>query len=211
MLVCNILHVPGLAVRLYSLWAHFHQRGCGFLGTFEDGFHIYFPSFILLVDMSSGCHLTYKFLGCLASLRSLHYVQLQCAAKLYPSETSASTSAFTPPVAIIEDEDGVSVSGVSLTNGPTLLAPASPPVPPPLSPSYIGSISGRLDSLSRLVERLLLPAPTEAPVSPPPGNNASVIPILDDSSADSPPIWLLSTMSQDDVFWLVHHLGTVLP
>jgi hypothetical protein len=48
-------------------------------------------------------------------------------------------------------------------------------------------------------------------VSPPLGNDASVIPILDDSSADSPPIWLLSTMSQDDVLCLVHHVGTVLP
>ncbi len=47
-------------------------------------------------------------------------------------------------------------------------------------------------------------------MSPPPSNNASVIPILDDLSADSPPIRLLST-SRDDVLWLVHHVGTVLP
>jgi hypothetical protein len=41
---------------------------------------------------------------------------------------------------------------VSLTDGPTLPSPASPPVPPPLSPYDLGCISGRLDSLSRLVE-----------------------------------------------------------
>ncbi len=145
--------------------------------------------------MSSDCHLTYKSLGHLASLRSLHYDQPRCAAKLYPSETLASTSAFTPLVAIIEVEDGVSVSGVSLTDGPTLLAPVSPPVPPPLSPSDLDSISGCLDSLSCLVEQLLPPAATEAPVSPPHGNNALVILILDDLLADFPPVRFLSTMS----------------
>jgi hypothetical protein len=50
-LVCNVLHVPGLAVPLYSLRAHLQQRGCGFLGAFDDGFHVYFPSFVLSVDM----------------------------------------------------------------------------------------------------------------------------------------------------------------
>ncbi len=67
-LVCKVLHVPGLAVPLYSLWAHLHQHGHGFLGTFEDDFHVYFPSFVLLVDMSSDCCLTYKSLGHLESL-----------------------------------------------------------------------------------------------------------------------------------------------
>jgi hypothetical protein len=67
-LVRNTLHVPGLAVPLYSLRAHLHQRGCGFIGTFEDGFHIYFPSSILSVDMSSDCHLTYKPLGSQCSI-----------------------------------------------------------------------------------------------------------------------------------------------
>jgi hypothetical protein len=151
-LVRNVLHVPGLGVPLYRLRAHLQQRGCGFLGTFDDGFHIYFPSFVISVDMSSDCHLTYESLGNLASLRSLHYVQPRCAATLYPSKTLASTLAFIPPVAIIEDKDGATDSGVSIADDPALLAPASPPVPPPLPPSDIGSISGCLDSLSRLVE-----------------------------------------------------------
>ncbi len=210
-LVHNVLHVPGLAVPLYSLWAHLQQRGCGFLGTFDDGFHVYFPSFILSVDMSSDCHLTYKSLGNLASLQSLHYVQTWCAATLYPSKTSASTLAFIPPVAIIEDKDGASDSGVSLPDDPALLAPASPLVPPPLSPSDLGSISGCLDSLSCLVERLLPSAPIEASMSDPPGTADTALPILDVSLADSPPIWLLSTMSQEDVLQLVHHEGRVMP
>jgi hypothetical protein len=57
-LVRNVLHIPGLAIPLYSLRVHLHQRGCGFLGTFEDSFHVYFPSFVLLVDISSDCHFT---------------------------------------------------------------------------------------------------------------------------------------------------------
>jgi hypothetical protein len=42
-LVCNALHMPGLAVLLYSLCAHLKQHGCGFLGTFEAGMLVYFP------------------------------------------------------------------------------------------------------------------------------------------------------------------------
>ncbi len=37
------------------------------------------------------------------------------------------------------------------------------------------------------------------------------LPILDVLLADSPPIWLLSTMSREDVLQLVHHEGTVMP
>ncbi len=59
-LIWNVLQVPSFAVPLYSLRAHLHQPGCGFLFTFKDGFHVYFPSFVCLVDMPSVCHLTYK-------------------------------------------------------------------------------------------------------------------------------------------------------
>ena len=37
-LVQNVLHVPGLAVPLYSLRTHVTQRGCGFIGTESRGF-----------------------------------------------------------------------------------------------------------------------------------------------------------------------------
>jgi hypothetical protein len=53
LLVRNALHVPGLAVPLYSLHAHLQQCGCGFFGTYKAGFHVYFLAFILLVDTSS--------------------------------------------------------------------------------------------------------------------------------------------------------------
>jgi hypothetical protein len=51
--VCNTLHMPGLAVPLYSLCAHLKQHGCGFLGTFKARMLVYFPWFVLLVDKSS--------------------------------------------------------------------------------------------------------------------------------------------------------------
>jgi hypothetical protein len=85
-LVRNALHVPGLAVPLYSLRAHLKQHGCGFLGTFEAGMLVYFPQFVLSVDTSSNCHLSSESLGQAAPLNTLHYVQPRCPPSLYPSE-----------------------------------------------------------------------------------------------------------------------------
>ncbi len=48
-------------------------------------------------------------------------------------------------------------------------------------------------------------------MSDPPHPADAALPILDVSLAASPPIWLLSTMSQEDVLHLVHHQGTVMP
>jgi hypothetical protein len=90
-LVRNVLHVPGLAVPLYSLCAHLKQRGCGFIGTFKAGMLVYFPTLVLLVNTSTDCHLSYKPLGRSVPLSTLHYVQPRCATNLYPSEVSPST------------------------------------------------------------------------------------------------------------------------
>jgi hypothetical protein len=88
-LVRNVLHAPALRVPLYSLWAHLHQSGCGFIGSFDTGMHVYFLGVVLSVDMSTDCHLSYKPLGKSASLLSLHYVQPWCLPILYPAESSA--------------------------------------------------------------------------------------------------------------------------
>jgi hypothetical protein len=64
-LVRHTLHVPGLAVPLYSLRAHLKQPGCGFIGTSDSGMLVYF---VLSVDTSSNCHLSYKPLGAGTSL-----------------------------------------------------------------------------------------------------------------------------------------------
>ncbi len=73
-LVRKVLHIPGLAVPLYSLRTHVTQRGCGFLGTDESGFLVYFPTFALLVDTAVDCHLSFNPLGHFAPLHTLHYI-----------------------------------------------------------------------------------------------------------------------------------------
>jgi hypothetical protein len=89
LLIHNVLHVMALLVLLYSLCAHIRQQGCGFLGSFETGMHVYFLGVVLSVDMSTDCHLSYKPLGKSAPLSSLHYVQPRCPSVLYHSESSA--------------------------------------------------------------------------------------------------------------------------
>jgi hypothetical protein len=59
LLIRNVLHVLALCVPLYSLWAHLHQPGCGFVGSHDTGMHVYFPGVVLSVDMSTNCHLSY--------------------------------------------------------------------------------------------------------------------------------------------------------
>jgi hypothetical protein len=229
-LVRNTLHVPGLAIPLYSLCAHLHQPGCGFIRMFEDGFHVYFLSFDLSVNMSSDCHLTFKSLGTSTPLATLHYVQPQCPATLYPLETLTSSLASTLHPAIIKDDEAVIVADISVgvasdahPSGPLTVSsdmtPASPTTTPPTSltttPAMdIGKISGRLDSLTHMVARLLPSQPDRDSANPPTSDvtdqgsddPASNVP---STTSDSP--WLLSTMSRDDVFWLIHHEGTVLP
>jgi hypothetical protein len=107
-LVRNALHVPGLAVLLFSLRAHFKQCGCGFIGSNDAGMLIYFPSFVLLVDISSDCTLSYNPLGQLAPLYTLNYVQPWCAPELYPSELSPSSSTVSKSPVLIKDDQSVS-------------------------------------------------------------------------------------------------------
>ncbi len=91
-LVRHALHVPGLAVPLYSLRAHFKQCSCGFIRSDNAGMLVYFPSFVLSVDTSSDCTLSYEPLGQSAPLSTLHYVQPRSAPELHPSELSPSSN-----------------------------------------------------------------------------------------------------------------------
>jgi hypothetical protein len=143
-LVRNTLHVPGLAIPIYSLRAHLYQPGCGFIRTFEDGFHVYFPSFVFSVDMSSDCYLTFNSLGT-SAFATLHFVQPRCPAKLYPSETLTSSLASAPHPEIIKDDEAGTVADVSVgvasdarpSSPPTvpsdMMPPASPTTTPPAS------------------------------------------------------------------------------
>ena len=107
-LVRHALHVPGLAVPLYSLRAHFKQRGCGFIGSNDAGMLVYFPSFVLSVDTSSDCTLSYEPLGRSAPLYTLHYVQPRSAPQLYPSELSPSSNTVSKSPILIEDDQSTS-------------------------------------------------------------------------------------------------------
>jgi hypothetical protein len=109
--------------------------------------------------------------------------------------------------------------------------PAKPTTTPPSSltttPTMdLSETSGRLDSLTCMVERFLLPHPNRDSASPPTSlitnhgsdvlasdvtNQSLDVPAIDIpfTTSDSPQ--LLSTMSRDDVLWLIHHEGAVLP
>jgi len=77
---------------------------------------VYFPSFVLSVDTSSNCLLSYEPLGSSASLESLHYVQRWCSPSLYPLELTASHNAqvCSPGPAVISvdgSSDGSTAGG----------------------------------------------------------------------------------------------------
>jgi hypothetical protein len=105
-LVRNALHVPGLVVPLYSPRAHCTQHGCGFIGVLGVGILVWFWTFVLLVDTSKDCHLTYKSLGQSASLESLQYVQPRCSPSLYPSALTSTSAAkqMRMDLDVIEDD-----------------------------------------------------------------------------------------------------------
>jgi hypothetical protein len=83
LLIRHVLYVQDLRVPIYSLHAHLCQSGCGFVGSYKTGLHVYFPDVVLTVDTSSDCHLAYKPLGKTAPLSSLHYVQPRCLPAAY--------------------------------------------------------------------------------------------------------------------------------
>ncbi len=56
-LIRDCLHVPDLRNPLYSLRAHQRQRGCGFIGMYGLGMHVFFPTFIIEVNTMTNCHL----------------------------------------------------------------------------------------------------------------------------------------------------------
>jgi hypothetical protein len=144
-LVWNSLHVPGLAAPLYSLRAHMHQPGCGFVASDTTGFLVYFPTFVLSVDTLVDCHLSYEPLGLCAPLETLHYAQPQCPPTYYPLElASASSTAIPSPTAPAFIEDNTST--VSMAVPPSL----SPPLATEF-PVDLGSVSTQLQALPEAI------------------------------------------------------------
>jgi hypothetical protein len=91
-----------------------------------------------------------------------------------------------------------------------MMPPASLTTTPTMD---LGRISGWLDSLACMVERLLPSDPNRNSASPHMSlvtNQGSDVPAIDVPSTASDSPWLLSPMSQDNVLWLIHYKGVVL-
>jgi hypothetical protein len=130
-LIRDCLHVPDLRYPLYSLRAHQRQRGCGFIGMFGLGFHVFFPTFILEVDTVTDCHLVYTPVSRLAGLPDLDYVQ----PKFPPKASASATSAASIPPATIEPDDDKSSNDTAQEDYVTYVPhwPKRPPSPSPMA------------------------------------------------------------------------------
>jgi hypothetical protein len=213
-LVQNALHVPGLVVPLYSLCAHFTQPDCGFMGMSGVGILVYFLTFVLSVDTSKDCRLSFKSLGGSAPLDSLHYVQPQCASLLYPSKIASHLASKSP--AIIKDDsasDGLDVltwhypqpKCVSIKQPHSLVLVLDNPSTS-LSSTTLDLVLAQLHSLTEAVSSLLpnfsQDKPTPVPISPavqPPSQESCASPVL------------ASTMTRDEIIKLLHHGESALP
>ncbi len=198
-LVRSALHVPSLVVPLYSLRGHCMQPGCGFIGALGVGILVYFPPFVLRVDILKDCHLAFESLGCSALLDTLHYVHPCCAPSLSPLELASHTASKSP--AVIEDNSSASNDTDVLMWSypqPKCLAPPSRPssptpllVDPPSTSADFNWVSAQLCSLAELISSLQRPVPT-----PPHGNSPTPKPW-------SSPV-LASTMLQEEIILLLH-------
>jgi hypothetical protein len=101
-LIRDCLHVPDLRNPLYSLRAHQRQRGCGFIGMYGLGMHVFFPTFIMEVNMTTDCHLLYAPVGRSCSLPDLDYVQPKFLTIKSPK---AASSSIQPAPATIEPDN----------------------------------------------------------------------------------------------------------
>jgi hypothetical protein len=128
-LIRDCLHVPDLCNPLYSLRAHQRQHGCGFIGMFGLGFHVFFPTFTLEVDTVTNRHLAYALVGQLAGLPDLDYVQ----PKLPPKASASASSTVSIPPATIEPDDNESSDDAAKEEGMTYIPhwPKRPPSPSP--------------------------------------------------------------------------------
>ena len=193
-LIRDCLHVPDLRNPLYSLRAHQRQRGCGFIGMFGLGMHVFFPTFILEVDTATDCHLQYKPIGRNASLPSLDYVQPK---SVITKSAPPHAAAVHAPVTIEPDDD--------LDCPPTFAShyPKRPPSPqhPQLDMSLLppSSFTQSLKDLDRdeLIRRLYTMDSHNDQVTPTPPNGASTAPV--------------DCMSHDDIISTLHHPGTSPP
>ncbi len=123
----------------------------------------------------------------------------------------------------IKDYEARTVADVSVGVSSDACPSDPPTVPfdmmPPVSLTTnltmdLSKISGRLNFLTHMVVRLLPSHPGRNSASPPTSlitNQGSDVPASDVLSTTSDSPLLFSTISRDNVLWLIHHKGAVLP
>ena len=158
--------------------------------------YIFFPLFIVEVDTTTDCHLSYMALGQSTTLLSLDYVQ-----PIHSPHTASATASIPPtaPAVIKDDDDDVP---------PDLLPPYAPhwpkkPPTPPSTPVDLSLIpppaySVRLKDLDQdeLIQRVFLVE--HAPRNP-------ITPVK-----SSPPVTLVC-MTDDKIVTQLHHPNSRLP
>jgi hypothetical protein len=183
---------------------------------------VYFPTFVLSVDTSTNCHLSYEPIGCSAPLSTLHYVQPQCDPTLYPSEVSPSTCNTTPvpaPVLVADDDSSfVDAQPAPLCNNMMSILSTAPSIvsPPGGSSLDISSLATQLRALADSVHSMtspplvssILPSTPLAPSQPVPAASSSPPSSPDDAISR---VTLLSTMPHDSIIKLLHHADSPLP
>ena len=100
-LIRECLHVPALRNPLYSLRAHQRQYGCGFIGMQGLGMFVFFPSFIVEVNTTTDCHLSYSAVGRACTMSALDYVQP------IQSHGAAATASVPSPTPVLVEDDVV--------------------------------------------------------------------------------------------------------
>jgi hypothetical protein len=168
-------------------------------------FLVYFPTFVLSVDTTINCHLSFEPFGRLAPLAILHYFQPWCPLTLYPSEVSPSllmTTSSPAFLAVMEDDVSTTLPNMTMA----LPDPSTPPFDLNLG-ALLTHLKGLADAISKLSS-----SPSSLPLSPPPTQRQLW---HDDQpvsgSDDEPTSHLLSTMSPEEIACLLHHPSTSFP
>jgi hypothetical protein len=221
-LIQDCLHVPALCNPLYSLCAHHHQHGCGFLGMYNLGIFIFFPTFIFFVFFSmfilevnteTDCHLSYEPIAWMGKLPSLNYVQP------IPIVSSSLTTMATPSTpAVIEDGNDADAIPFSYAGHwpkqPKWPAPHPAPtydmslIPPPFYLVCLKDLT-REELISHLYLLETSPSLTSDSSSPKTASLKTDMALYPDTSS-SRPFWL-DCMAEDKIVMILHHPGTRLP
>ena len=131
--VCNTLYMPGLRCPLCSLQAHVSQKGCGFMGAESlGGIFVYFHGFVLEVDTSKDCTLSYAPIGKKVSIQDLDYAQPKTSSCSAASNDAHPPTVPVPPARLGSDWREVTFARHNPKQGP----------PPPTTLPASSTVSG---------------------------------------------------------------------